>query len=586
MLASTPGSKLIHKPTSNEKLAETRRIQRAFHSKIESEYKQNDASLVMGNRISWSTYDKIRKTDSLQKKRKGTDMTGNPEKRKKHGTAIDTLSLSTTALLDEAKSWPTTKSVNWSELARSYGLQQKNGGQIIKEYLASYGIAQAINNERPKRAQRSAKKKTTTGVSFPMHAPASVHKQTIKAKVENKEILLGDNIAEQEVRSYKVNVATKTIETVTNKVSARRIKLSDIRQKMADDHNKLGLIRDSSDNYFSSLGDEAIEAALSTLHMSTSGSVSELRDRLKKAYRTRHLKVWHDHSEIAGHGHLLVLVAAIYDPAFFYTSQELESKGIHLDVEAIIERPYVHILGRSKSSLIEQAQFIEYRFEEVQELSTTVSCTTHTITDVLRVFHGDGPAQQVEAGAKIGGNYPCVGCTARSILFDDLAHCFRADSLSLQDRQQFVLKGKAWKRGGTKPLDGLSVAELKEELKAHAKPTQNKTREELLPVFEELRAGINHVTALVQNHPTADIAKNNMECYEIIPTEPLHDLKGHLGNLIEETVAQETGAVQKAIEEVIDTVLSKDTLRCSDYRKAVIIIYKALLENNAAKKKN
>ena len=41
-----------------------------------------------------------------------------------------------------------------------------------------------------------------------------------------------------------------------------------------------------------------------------------LRQKIKTITQTRHLKVWHDHSEIAGHGHLLVVNSAIYDPAF------------------------------------------------------------------------------------------------------------------------------------------------------------------------------------------------------------------------------------------------------------------------------
>lgn len=40
----------------------------------------------------------------------------------------------------------------------------------------------------------------------------------------------------------------------------------------------------------------------------------------------RHLKIWHDHSAIAGHSYFLVLVAAIYDEAFFYTQEEMEKK--------------------------------------------------------------------------------------------------------------------------------------------------------------------------------------------------------------------------------------------------------------------
>ena len=58
---------------------------------------------------------------------------------------------------------------------------------------------------------------------------------------------------------------------------------------------------------------------------------------------------------------------------------------------------------------------------------------------VLRFFHGDGSAQQFEAGNKIGGNYPCVGCEAHSGGLDYLAYTFRAKHLLLGERQSFIL---------------------------------------------------------------------------------------------------------------------------------------------------
>ena len=48
---------------------------------------------------------------------------------------------------------------------------------------------------------------------------------------------------------------------------------------------------------------------------------------LKSAYTTQHLKLWHDHGKIAGHGHLPMLVSSIFDKAFYYTSAKLLERG-------------------------------------------------------------------------------------------------------------------------------------------------------------------------------------------------------------------------------------------------------------------
>ena len=86
------------------------------------------------------------------------------------------------------------------------------------------------------------------------------------------------------------------------------------------------------------------------------------------------------------------------------------------------------------------------------------------ITDVVRFFHGDGPAQQFEAENKVGGHYPCVACDAKSSCFDDLAYCFHANCVTLEDRQKFILKGVSWKRKHINPLSDLNIAELRVEL--------------------------------------------------------------------------------------------------------------------------
>ena len=83
---------------------------------------------------------------------------------------------------------------------------------------------------------------------------------------------------------------------------------------------------------------------------------------LKKVCRTRHIKIWHDHSQIAAHGYLLVLASVLYDPAFFYTSKEMEElKNVIIDVPAILDDAEVHILGRSSSTTEDQLLFVETR---------------------------------------------------------------------------------------------------------------------------------------------------------------------------------------------------------------------------------
>ena len=248
---------------------------------------------------------------------------------------------------------------------------------------------------------------------------------------------------------------------------------------MLEKHEQLGLIRQPPDEFYATLSPEQIKKSLSDLHERVESNLSadELREKLKKINRTRLLKLWHDHSEVAGHSHILVLVAAVYDPAFYYTTAEMQSKGVNIDVPTIVEDPQIHILGRSSSSLSDQAHFIQSRRECLSSLSMELKTKLGiAVMDVMRFFHGDGPAMQFEAGNKIGGYYSCVGCDAHSTTFDDRAYCFHANRITLSERQPFILKGEAWKQTQINPLSNLKVAQLRKELEKHGVNTKNKKK--------------------------------------------------------------------------------------------------------------
>ena len=117
-----------------------------------------------------------------------------------------------------------------------------------------------------------------------------------------------------------------------------------------------------------------------------------------------------------------------------YTSQEMKDlKGIDIDVPAAIQKPEVHIIGRSSSSTQDQLFFIDIRRECLKQIRN--KCTLKTtagveVCDIVCFFHGDGPAAQFEAGHKQEGSYCYVGCGAHSGRFSNIAYCYRAQKQS------------------------------------------------------------------------------------------------------------------------------------------------------------
>lgn len=361
------------------------------------------------------------------------------------------LAIDADQLLHEASTWSPTERINWSKLGERYGLKTPNRGQVIKEFLQENHIPAASVAQRTTRTPRRPKKKFRSGrTSFPMYKPVSFEKHKIQDKISRGEVTLGDEVVVSTYKRYKINPEDNTIMEENDKVSARRIPMLQIRKKLLQKHEELGVIRNQPDVYFDTLASEDVRRKLFELHVSFSPceTIEVLREKLKQMSRQRFLKVWHDHATVAGHGHFLVLLSCVYDPAFYYTPAEMKTMtGVEVDVPTLVETPEIHILGRSGSSLNEQAQFSKTRRECLEDLSISLQTATGiTINDICRFFHGDGPAAQFETGHNIGGNYSCAGCGAKSSCFDDLAYCYRCPKPSLAERQQFVLQGKVWKQ--------------------------------------------------------------------------------------------------------------------------------------------
>ena len=66
--------------------------------------------------------------------------------------------------------------------------------------------------------------------------------------------------------------------------------------------------------------------------------------------------------------------------------------------------------------------------------------------------------------------------------------------------------------------------------------------------------------------------------YEVLPTEPLHDVKEHISNII---VAHLTSEEKKLYQDTLSLVSgTRDQLRGSDYREILIVLAKQLRGEN------
>ena len=93
----------------------------------------------------------------------------------------------------------------------------------------------------------------------------------------------------------------------------------------------------------------------------SNGTAQEMRQKITKSERARHIAMWHDHSTILGRGYVLVTIKLPYDHAVFKSDDTINQS--QKDLQAYIEEPVIQIIALSSSSVDEQTTLIDDRLE-------------------------------------------------------------------------------------------------------------------------------------------------------------------------------------------------------------------------------
>ena len=249
IIVETPQSQLIHKITPEEKRKAKLKIERNMRDAITRTKNEEATGLVLENRISWNTYNRLRKAEGLVTPQKrppesGTD--GEPCRKKRYGDLSATLQINKLKLLQEAQTWKPDQQINWSQLARKYGIMVSNGGQIIKEYLHQNDISAAKVSQRPSRIMRRCKKRISScnNIAMPMfptvmHEKAKLqeciakgkHAQSAAPAVSSITFHVGHSVPTS-YNYFSVDSETNVLHANTVNISARKIPLKDIREKL------------------------------------------------------------------------------------------------------------------------------------------------------------------------------------------------------------------------------------------------------------------------------------------------------------------------------------------------------------------
>lgn len=122
-----------------------------------------------------------------------------------------------------------------------------------------------------------------------------------------------------------------------------------------------------------------------------------------------------------------------------------------------------------------------------------------------------------------------------TLLFDDQAHALHHKWRSLQQLHTLATGGTFGRQAGVlKPFE-LRVKELRLELRARGVVVPDKMkRPNLQQSLDDILRGVMRVPALLLTNPTQPLSSLNLGRYELVASEPLHDIKGHVLNVITE----------------------------------------------------
>ena len=121
-----------------------------------------------------------------------------------------------------------------------------------------------------------------------------------------------------------------------------------IRRNLLQEHEEMGLVGDHSGEHYrewQTKNWKSTSEIIGEFKEESDGEMTreEVANLLKHWERTRHLMFWSNHSSIMRHGHVLLTVTAIYDPAFYYTPEKLGGRN----VQDLMEKPQIYLLAYS-----------------------------------------------------------------------------------------------------------------------------------------------------------------------------------------------------------------------------------------------
>ena len=127
-----------------------------------------------------------------------------------------------------------------------------------------------------------------------------------------------------------------------------------------------------------------------------------------------------------------------------------------------------------------------------------------------------------------------------------------------------------------RPFENLSKEELLQEIRQQEQYTSSTNKKDLQQDLNKILRGIQRVPSILLTNPVQSLADFNLEQYQVLDCEPLHDIKGHISNVLTELPAVLDRNLREQCAKLIEADLSKDKKNGFDYRRTLIHLLQLL----------
>jgi len=264
-----------------------------------------------------------------------------------------------------------------------------------------------------------------------------------------------------------------------------------------------------------------------------------LQDFVRNVQTTRHFLIWWDHAEVANYTYILFNFQLIYNPAVYHS----ENVGVsERQLQKIIEVPQLYFIGLSRSTTECEESYSEMRVHDLESLSFKIKDTINgnVFTDVYKFTTGDTPARNSESGQNKGGHYPMATLPLNITKFERYHDLCGQKHMTIEEQRAHANKGgyynniQNYRKNLQSDKNSIEIAKLRlNKTFSSQKEASNALKDDL--------HGRRHQHTLLINNPYQNLAGINIDNLEIMPAEPLHDLKG----LVKKSLEMLPGSIDK-----------------------------------------